>query len=489
MSQRPNILFFFTDDQRFDTIHALGNEQISTPNLDWLVAHGTAFTNAYIMGGTSGAVCMPSRAMLWTGRTLFHIQEQGQGIPLEHVMLGEMLQAAGYTVFGTGKWHNGPAAHGRNFNAGAEIFYGGMDDHWNMPVCDFDPAGAYPQRIHQTVDFVTQRVVEKVADHIHAGRHSSVLFCDAAIDFLRDRSSHDPFFIYVGFTAPHDPRTMPRQYLEMYDPERLPLGDNFQPEHPFDNGEMQVRDELLAAYPRDPCEASRHLAAYYGMITHLDAQIGRVLAALRETGQLDNTIIVLAGDNGLALGRHGLMGKQSLYEHSIHVPLLIAGPGIATGQRSDAFVYLIDIYPTLCELIGLPVPGSVEGASFAVSLTADDGERATDAERLAPGRRSSLIGRSHLMFAYRHLMRGVRDERWKLIEYVVEGRRHTQLFDLRADPWELTNLAGDPGHAERLSRLRGLLAEWRDELGDTQADMGKRFWDGYHSQAPIQYSS
>ena len=313
MPQRPNILFFFTDDQRFDTIHALGNAHIITPNLDWLVEHGTAFTNAYIMGGTSGAVCMPSRAMLWTGRTLFHIQEQGQGIAHEHIMLGETLQRAGYTVFGAGKWHNGPASHGRNFNAGAEIFYGGMDDHWNMPVCDFDPTGEYPQRIHQTVDFVKQRVVEKIADHIHAGRHSSVLFCDAAIEFLRRWTSPDPFFIYVGFTAPHDPRTMPRQYLEMYAPTDLPLGDNFMPEHPFDNGELLVRDELLAAYPRDPHEASRHLAAYYGIITHLDAQIGRVLDALLETGQLENTIIVLAGDNGLALGRHGLMGKQSLY--------------------------------------------------------------------------------------------------------------------------------------------------------------------------------
>jgi arylsulfatase A-like enzyme len=481
MSQRPNILFFFTDDQRFDTIHALGNEHIVTPNLDWLVEHGSAFTNAYIMGGTSGAVCMPSRAMLWTGRTLFHIQEQGQGISADHIMLGEVLQAAGYVVFGTGKWHNGPVAHGRNFNAGGEIFYGGMDDHWNMPVCDFDPAGVYPQRIHQTVDFVTQRVVEKVADHIHAGQHSSVLFCDAAIDFLRSRGSPDPFFIYVGFTAPHDPRTMPRKYLEMYDPESLPLGDNFRPEHPFDNGEMQVRDELLAAYPRDPREVSRHLAAYYGMITHLDAQIGRVLAALRETGQLDNTIIVLAGDNGLALGRHGLMGKQSLYEHSTHVPLLMAGPGIAAGQRSDAFVYLIDIYPTLCELIGLPAPESVEGASFASALTKDERPKTNGGDRPAFGRRSSVLGRPYLLFAYRHLMRGVRDERWKLIEYVVGNQRHTQLFDLQGDPWELTNLADDPANAEHLARLRILLAERWDELGDTQADMGRLFWDGYRS--------
>jgi arylsulfatase A-like enzyme len=491
MAQHPNILFFLTDDQRFDTIHALGNTYIHTPNLDWLVKHGAAFTNAYIMGGTSGAVCMPSRAMLWTGRTLFHIQEQGQGIASEHIMLGETLQRAGYTVFGTGKWHNGPAAHGRNFNAGAEIFYGGMDDHWNMPVCDFDPAGEYPQRIHQTVDFVTQRVAEKVADHIHAGRHSSVLFCDAAIDFLRGRSSPDPFFIYVGFTAPHDPRTMPRHYLEMYDDSRggvtPPLPENFLPRHPFDNGEMQVRDELLAAYPRDPHEVCRHLAAYYGMITHLDAQIGRVLAALREAGQLDNTLVVLAGDNGLALGRHGLMGKQSLYEHSIHVPLLMCGPGIAAGQRSDVFVYLNDIYPTLCDLLGLTAPGSVEGVSFAASLSRDEGRKTKSAgSGRRPGQRGVLSqtepgSRDHLLFAYRHLMRGVRDERWKLIEYVVDNRRHTQLFDLQVDPWELTNLAGEPAHDEHLARLRSLLAHWRDELGDTQEGLGKMFWDGYFS--------
>jgi arylsulfatase A-like enzyme len=339
-----------------------------------------------------------------------------------------------------------------------------------MPVCDFDPAGAYPQRIHQTVDFVTQRVVEKVADHIHAGRHSSVLFCDAAIDFLRGRDSPDPFFIYVGFTAPHDPRTMPRQYLEMYDPDSLSLGENFMPEHPFDNGEMRVRDELLAAYPRDPREARRHLAAYYGMITHLDAQIGRVLAALRETGQLENTIIVLAGDNGLALGRHGLMGKQSLYEHSIHVPLILSGPGIAAGARSDAFVYLNDIYPTLCDLIGVPAPESVEGISFAAVASRQSS---------VVSRQPPVVGRPYLLFAYRHLMRGVRDERWKLIEYVVAGVRHTQLFDLQADPWELVNLAADPACAEHLARLRGLLRRWRDELGDDQEGMGAVFWRGY----------
>ncbi len=137
----PNILFLFTDDQRFDTIRALGNDQIHTPNLDYLVRNGTAFTNAYIMGGTSPAVCMPSRAMMLTGRTLFHIEGRGEGIPAAHRILPEHFRQAGYETFGTGKWHNGPDLTVVRYRSA--IFFGGMDDHWNVPACDFDPSGQY----------------------------------------------------------------------------------------------------------------------------------------------------------------------------------------------------------------------------------------------------------------------------------------------------------------------------------------------------------
>ncbi|HRJ45448.1 MAG TPA: sulfatase-like hydrolase/transferase [Caldilineaceae bacterium] len=140
-TSRPNILIFFTDDQRFDTIRALGNDAIHTPNMDRLVARGTTFCKGYIPGGSSGAVCMPSRAMLMTGRYLYRLEGEGQGIPAEHLMLPEYLRGQGYTTFGTGKWHNGPAAFARCFSDGGEIFFGGMDDHWNVPACHFDPTG------------------------------------------------------------------------------------------------------------------------------------------------------------------------------------------------------------------------------------------------------------------------------------------------------------------------------------------------------------
>ena len=462
-SRRPNILLFFTDDQRFDTIHALDNDRISTPTMDSLVHSGTAFTNAYIMGGSCGAVCMPSRAMLMTGRTLFHLEEQGQGIPREHVLLGECLQQAGYETFGTGKWHNGSQAYARSFTAGAEIFFGGMEDHWNVPAYDFDPTGQYNSFQHATRNpFHSNETVLRQCNHVTPGKHSSELFSDAAIEYLEGYDSDAPFFVYISFMAPHDPRTMPREYLEMYDPADVELPPNFMPEHPFDNGEMVVRDELLADFPRKEDEIRRHIAEYYAMITHLDAQIGRVMDALRETGHADDTIIVFAGDNGLALGQHGLMGKQSQYDHSLHVPLLFSGPGVPQGEQREAFCYLLDIYSTLCDLIGLPAPETVEGCSL-MPVMGDSGVRIRDT----------------MLYAYKDVQRCARDERYKLIEYVVQGVRTTQLFDLQEDPWEMCNLAADPACAEHVARLRSELARWRDELGDTQEGLGESFWQGY----------
>jgi len=197
------------------------------------------------------------------------------------------------------------------------------------------------------------------------------------------------------------------------------------------------------------------------MITHADAQMGRVLQALERSGRRQDTIIVFAGDNGLAVGQHGLMGKQNLYEHSVHVPLIMSGPGVPAGQRSAALCYLSDIFPTLCELVGVSRPDSVEGTSLVPALDEPDA-------RL----------RETLFFAYRHVQRAVREERYKLIEYVVDGRRTTQLFDLQEDPWELRNLAQVPDHSEMLGHLREELLRWRETLDDS-LEQGEQFWAGY----------
>lgn len=171
---KPNVLFLFTDDQRFDTVGALGNSAIQTPTLDRLAARGTVFTHAHIPCGTSGAVCMPSRAMLHSGRTLFHIEGAGQSIPDEHTTLGEAFRAQGYTTFGSGKWHNGPRAYHRSFSRGDEIFFGGMADHWNVPAFHYDPSGAYDAVRPWIEQWQTDNTVAyRRCDHINAGTHSS----------------------------------------------------------------------------------------------------------------------------------------------------------------------------------------------------------------------------------------------------------------------------------------------------------------------------
>ena len=286
-AKQPNVLLFFTDDQRFDTIHALGNSAISTPNIDRLVARGTTFTHAHIPCGTHGAICMPSRAMLHTGRSLFHLHDSGSSIPDEHTMLGEALRGQGYRTWGAGKWHNGRASFNRGFAEGDEIMFGGMADHWNVPVYHYDPSGAYDTRLAYIPNppaFGNNEIHWRECDHIHSGRHSSEILCDAAVDYIGRQDGDVPFFAYVSLLAPHDPRTMPERFRTMYSPDEVDLPPNFLGAHPFDNGGLRIRDELLAEFPRTPEEIRRHIAEYYAMISHLDHEFGRVLGALDEAG-------------------------------------------------------------------------------------------------------------------------------------------------------------------------------------------------------------
>ncbi len=449
-SKRPNVIVLFSDDQRFDTIRALGNETIQTPHLDSLVRTGTSFINAYIMGGNSGAVCIPSRAMLLTGRGLFRIEGSGETIPEEHVMMPELFRRHGYRTIGVGKWHNSRAAFARCFTGGAEIMFGGMSDHWNVPAYSFDPTGNYKAKTPVIEDPLrSNKITYKNYDHVTEGRHSSALFTDAAVDFLERQKTADPFFLYVAFTAPHDPRSAPKEFHDMYDPEQIPHPRNYLPRHPFDNGEMEVRDELLGGFPRTPEEVRRHIADYYAIITHLDSQIGRILEALRKTGQEENTLIVFAGDNGLAVGQHGLMGKQNVYEHSVHVPLIMRGPGVPEGERREDLCYLLDIFRTVCDLTGIPRPDSAEGESLVPVL-----------------RNETRKEREALYVAYKNYQRAVRTKRWKLVLYNVHGEKHTQLFDLTNDPWEIDNLADSPSQAGRVQELADILKSLMREAGD-----------------------
>lgn len=410
---RPNVLFLFADDQRADTIAALGNPLIRTPNLDRLVRRGVSFNRAYMQGAMQGATCVPSRAMLLSGRGVFHIDEK----LLRDETWPAAFGRAGYATFVSGKWHNGEDSISKSFQVARSIFFGGMTDPLKAPlsnVVDGKPAKAQV-----------------------ASRHACEVFASEAITFLNEPHSA-PFFCYVPFDAPHDPHIVPPDFPMHYEPSQIPLPKNFLPQHPWDNGEMDNRDERLLPWPRTEEKARAQLAEYYRYISYLDSQIGRVLDALAASPHAKNTLVVFAADSGVARGSHGLIGKQNLYEHSVRVPLIVSGPGIPADKKTDALCYLFDVLPALGKLCDVAGPATSEGREFTATL-----------------RDPSQPARPHLMFAYRNIQRAMRDERWKLIRYPQVDR--TQLFDLQNDPEEITNLAADPQHAAMLNELQDLL--------------------------------
>jgi len=414
---KPNIIHIHADDHRSDGLHALGNPLLQTPNLDSLVERGTTFTHCYTMGSMVGAVCTPSRTMLLTGRSWLRIPG-AKGATANaadpSTFLPRVMAAAGYQT-----WHMGKAGNG--FPAGLKTFETSIidDAHGDTPETD---------RAHCS---------QRLADH--------------TIEFLKSRAaSHEsrPFYIYLAPPVPHDPRSAEPQFHKLYDPAKIPLSPAFMPQHPFDNGEMTVRDEKLAPWPRTPEDTKQQNADYYSCVTGLDHHIGRIFAELKASGQWDNTIIVFSGDNGLSLGEHGLFGKQNLYEFGgMHVPLVIAGPGIPKG-RSDALVYLMDLFPTIAGFGSAKVPAGVEGQSLVPIL----------------GGKSTKV-RNVLYTAYRDCQRSIRDERWKLIRYPLVDR--TQLFDLNADPHELNNLADNPESKAKVAELTALLEKEMAGHADT----------------------
>jgi len=439
--KKPNILFLLTDDQSFNTIRALGNNEVFTPNMDKLVASGTTFTHAHIMGSNTGAVCMPSRAMINTGRYVQNLYKGKGAIGPEDKTMPEVLKNEGYTTFETGKWHNERPAFKKSFTAGANVFMGGMSDHLKVPLHDFDQTGAYPKSKTRYED-----------------KFSSVLFREAAVDFLENYNEEKPFYAYVAFSSPHDPRMAPEEYQKKYNTASISLPKNYMPIHPFDNGEIIIRDENLLPFPRTEEGVKGEIASYYAMISEVDDNIGKILDALEKSGQAENTIIIFAGDNGLAAGQHGLLGKQNIYDHSVRVPLVISGPGIKKGVRTESLVYLNDLFPTIADIVGTEKPTTIDGTSLLPIL--EDPKNKV---------------RESVFFMYKNFQRGVRTENWKLINYLVEGKKTTQLFEIKKDPLEMNNLANDPTYKEKVAEMTQLLQEWINKSGD-KVQLDKPDW-------------
>ena len=435
---RPNILLIVSDDQRPDTISALGNPHISTPNLDGLVREGTAFLNATC----SNPICTPSRAEILTGSSGFvnGVRDFGGKIDPDLRTLPKVLQAQGYDTIYVGKWHNNgrPNLHGYSESVG---LYAGGGGKWYKPQKDWKDQAVTGYRGWIFQDDAGNKFPDK---GVGLTPDISDQFADAAIEVLK-RNSQNPFFLHVNFTAPHDPLLVPTGFERKYPAGKLPLFPNYLPKHPFDHGNYEGRDEKMLPWPRTKEMVKANLGVYYAVIHHMDLAIGRMLKVLQQSGQADNTMVIYTSDHGLAVGSHGLMGKQNMYEHTIRVPMIFSGKRVPKGQRSEALCYLRDLCPTILEYAGIHVPCEVEGRSLMPVI-----------QKKSENIYSEVYG------YFRDKQRMIRTDQWKLIHYPHLDRY--QLFDLKNDPFEKSDLIAEAQHRKVLQNLKQKLTlkfrEW-----------------------------
>lgn len=440
--ESPNILFLFADDQCSEALSAFGSE-VLTPNLDKLVSRGVSFSNAYNQGAWHGAVCVASRTMLITGRFLWDAKRI-EPVLNQELQAGRLwpqyLAKAGYDTYMSGKWHvkvdaaktfqttknirpGMPAAAKEGYNRPTE----GVKDLWSPWDRNF---GGYWE----------------------GGKHWSEILGDDAVEFIAAASnSTNPFFMYLAFNAPHDPRQSPEKYVDRYPVDSINIPENFLPEYPFENDigcGKGLRDERLAPFPRTEYAVKVHRREYYAIISHMDAQIGRILDALEKSGKAKDTYIFFTADHGLAVGHHGLLGKQNMFEHSMKAPLIVTGPDIPNNQRIETPVYLQDIFPTTLELAGISKPDHVRFKSLLPLMA---GTREKNYETIYGG--------------YIDLQRMVRKDNFKLIYYPKIQK--ILLFDLKQDPYEMNDLSENRQYESKMNELKQELIDLQQQVGDS----------------------
>lgn len=438
--EKPNILFIFADDQCFETIRSLNNDEILTPHLDRLVRRGTTFTHTYNMGSWSGAVCVASRTMLNTGRYLWYANDIYNSTEQEREagrFWSEHLKAAGYRTYMTGKWHV-KANAAKAFDVARDV-RGGMPNQtssgYNRPRAD----GTDPWSPYDT----------SFGGFWKGGKHWSEVVGDHSVDFLAEAADRDePFFMYLAFNAPHDPRQAPKQYVDLYPADQVRVPPNFMFEYPHNEAMAagrKLRDERLGPFPRTEHCVQVQRQEYYAIITHMDAQIGRILDALEASGKSDNTYIFFTADHGLAVGQHGLFGKQNMYDHSVRVPFMVCGPRIAGGDTNDTPIYLQDLMATSLELAGIKKPEHVQFQSIMPLL------------------RGTGTGRDAIYGAYLNAQRMVMAGDYKLILYPKTAV--ARLYNIKRDPKEMLDLAGEAS-LPIMQELFATLLRLQKDMGD-----------------------
>ena len=458
VEKKSNVVFIFADDQTFESIGSLNNNEIKTPNLDRLKNMGVSFNQTYNMGSWSPAVCLASRAMLNTGKSVWTAASYEKKLPKpEHKYMhkdmapyhikkssakgywSSYMKEAGYDTYMTGKWHVEVDADSV-FDVTAHV-RGGMPNQSKQ---------RYQRKFIEGEQDEWTPYDTSFGGFWKGGKHWSEIVGDDALSFIdKAKNDVDPFFMYLAFNAPHDPRQSPKKYVDMYPVEDIKLPESFIPEYPY-NEEIasgrELRDERLAPFPRTANSVKVNRQEYYAIITHMDEQIGRILDAVEASGKADDTYIIFTADHGLAMGDHGFVGKQNMYDRSIRVPMFIAGPGIEAGKEINEKVYLQDAMATALDIAGSK---EVDNVDFQSLLPIYTGQKK---------------GRHGVYGSYLNTQRMYRTDKYKMIIYPVANI--VRLYDVALDPNELEDLAGDTKYKKVLDELFTEFKQLQKELND-----------------------
>lgn len=463
---KPNILFILSDDHCYNCLGSLGMDNIKTPNIDKLKSMGVDFTHTFNAGSWSGAVSMASRSMLITGQYIWQVRDyvKSKNVPapprgatpeeeptrdLENppykdnpnIFWPQYMTTAGYENYFSGKWHNMAIVQ--------EVFDHVKHQRGGMALQTDE---CYNRKFIEGEDDEWQPYDKKFGGFWEGGQHWSKVLKDDAVKYLDETKNSDkPFFMYLGFNAPHDPRQAPKEMIDLYPTNEISVPENFLEKYPY--ADMigcsdKLRDEQLAPFPRTEYSIKVNRQEYFASITYMDKQIGDILKKLEETGQMENTIIIYTSDHGISVGNQGFMGKQNMYDASMRVPMIIAGCGIPKGKKIDEMVYMQDIMATVMDIAGSEFMDNVDYQSLMPLINGKKG-----------------AGREEIYGAYMNLQRMIRTDRYKMILYPEIDI--IRLYDIKKDPNEMVDLAKNKKSLKIMNELFVKFKEQQKIMGDT----------------------
>lgn len=466
MSAQPNIIFIITDQQRYDTIQALGYPYMETPHLDRLVQEGTTFSNAFITAPS----CAPSRASLFTG-----LYPHSNGVYKNDDAWSkswvELLASEGYHCVNVGKMHTSPYTTPAGFHE-RYVVENKDRQHPNLPFFFDEWDKALRARNMNKPGRETYREREDYRDSLGVfdwelpeDLHPDVFVGNMAKWWIKDRPKvKKPVFLQIGFPGPHPPFDSLTRYTERYLDKTLPLPNVTQEEidsqpaalKALRKQHMEVDHDAVVHLEHATREQQhRQRATYYANVTMIDEQVGEIMEALEQAGYLENSIIIFTSDHGESLGDHGHSQKWNMYDAVTKVPMIVWGPGqVKQNRKENGLVQLMDIGATVLELAGVDVPQEMEARSLVPAL---QGEAMEERRYVfAEHSRDPILDGTEFMTM-------IRDHEWKLVHFSDDS--NGQLFDLRQDPEELKNLWDDPSCAGKKQELILAILNWRIRSG------------------------